>query len=123
MDHGDKRRQLNPGGQLFSIGHSNHAPDRFLQLLQDAGITAVADVRSHPFSRWLPQYNWAELERTLRQHDLGYAFFGDSLGGRPQLPSLYDAEGRVDYERVRATALFQRGLDRLIEALDDQRVA
>jgi uncharacterized protein (DUF488 family) len=112
-----------PDGRCFSIGHSNHPLDRFVQLLLSAGVTAVADVRSQPFSRWLPHYNRPELERALRQHDLGYAFLGDSLGGRPQLPSLYDSDGRVDYERVRATAAFQRGLDRLIEALDDHRVA
>jgi uncharacterized protein (DUF488 family) len=112
-----------PDGHCFSIGHSNHAPDRFVDLLRNAAVTAVADVRSQPFSRWLPQYNRPELERLLRQHDLGYAFLGDSLGGRPQLPSLYDDDGRVDYERVRATAAFQRGLGQLIEALADHRVA
>ena len=35
--------------ELLTIGHSNLAADRFLGLLKEAGVTAVADVRSVPF--------------------------------------------------------------------------
>jgi hypothetical protein len=45
---------------------------------------------------------------------MSYLFLGDRLGGRPDDPALYDAEGRVDYERVRATAAFRAGLDSLL---------
>ena len=37
--------------ELLTIGHSNLAADRFVALLKDARVTAVADVRSVPFSR------------------------------------------------------------------------
>ena len=43
--------------------------------------------------------------------------------GRPGQPSLYGADGRVDYERVRNTVEFQRGLQRLIEASEEYRIA
>jgi uncharacterized protein (DUF488 family) len=42
---------------LFTIGHSNLAADRFVDLLQHAGVTAIADVRSVPFSRWCPWFS------------------------------------------------------------------
>ena len=113
----------NADGRVFSVGHSNHEPGRFVALLREAGITAVADVRSQPYSRRLPQFSRPELEALLREYDIAYAFFGDQLGGRPGRPSLYDADGRVDYERVRATAEFRRGLDRLCRAAGEQRVA
>jgi uncharacterized protein (DUF488 family) len=113
---------MNPA-RLLSLGHSNHAFETLLRLLQGAGVTAVADVRSHPFSGRYPQFNRSELESALRAHDIAYVFLGDLLGGRPGQPSVYDAAGRVDYERVRATASFQRGLDSLIAGSEDHCIA
>jgi hypothetical protein len=37
--------------RLFTIGHSNHAIDRYLALLRQVQVTAIADVRSSPFSQ------------------------------------------------------------------------
>ena len=110
------------GCRVFSIGHSHHDLAYLVALLQRAGVTAVADVRSQPFSGRLPQFNRPELERGLRPARLAYFFFGDQLGGRPQLPSLYDEEGRVDYLRVRATNGFQQGLDRLARTAEKHRI-
>jgi uncharacterized protein (DUF488 family) len=108
---------------LYSIGHSNHALARFLDLLRQAGVTAVADVRSSPHSRWLPQYNREALEQGLREHGIAYVFLGDLLGGRPTDPDLYDDDGRVDYEKVRQTAAFARGLERLTDGLQRHAMA
>jgi uncharacterized protein (DUF488 family) len=107
---------MDNGPRLLTVGHSNHDFGRFIRLLQEAGVTAVADVRSHPFSQRLPQFNRPELEAGLRRHEIGYAFLGHWLGGRPRQPSLYDPEGRVDYERVRAKAGFRRGIAELCRA-------
>jgi uncharacterized protein (DUF488 family) len=109
--------------RLYSIGHSNHGLARLVELLQRAGVTAVADVRSQPFSQRHPHFNRSELERGLQTSEISYAFFGGHLGGRPGQVHLYDREGRVDYERVRATALFQQGLDLLCQALEQFTVA
>jgi uncharacterized protein (DUF488 family) len=109
--------------RLYSIGHSSHAPTAFRGLLRAAGVTAVADVRSQPFSQRWPQFNRPELERALRAEGIVYVFLGDRLGGRPQQPSVYDPTGRVDYERVRATPAFRRGLDDLLGGLEEYAVA
>ncbi len=109
--------------RVFTIGHSHHELPRLIELLKAAGVEAVADVRSHPFSRRLPQFNRPELEHGLKSAGLVYVFLGDLLGGRPDLPSVYDEEGRVDYRRVRATDFFQRGLERLARAREKYRVA
>jgi uncharacterized protein (DUF488 family) len=115
--------QTRSDGRLFSVGHSNHDLPRLIELLRAAGVTAVADVRSHPFSQRYPQFNRPDLEWGLREHDIAYAFLGDLLGGRPRQASLYDAEGRVDYERMRGTAPVRAGLERLAAALEDFTVA
>jgi uncharacterized protein (DUF488 family) len=104
-------------GQLYSIGHSNHEFGMLVELLRAAGVTAVADVRSMPFSQRYPQFNRPEMEWGLKQQGIEYVFLGNVLGGRPQGSGLYDGEGRVDYGRVRGTAAFREGLERLDRAL------
>jgi uncharacterized protein (DUF488 family) len=109
--------------RVHTIGHSNHDWPRFLRLLQAAGVAVVADVRSQPYSRRLPQYNGPDLAQGLQQAGIAYVFLGDLLGGRPADPDLYDAEGRVDYERVRKTGAFRHGIERLVRALRQGPVA
>lgn len=109
--------------RIYSVGHSNHPLARLVQLLQIARATMVIDVRSQPYSQRFPQFNRPELVEGLQSYEIAYAFFGNYLGGRPHSARLYDHEGRVDYERVRATTMFQEGLDRLCEALDEFTVA
>ena len=36
--------------ELFTIGHSNHELKVFISLLQKHSVTAIADVRSYPYS-------------------------------------------------------------------------
>jgi len=112
-----------PPGRLFSVGHSNQELPRFVALLRGAGIAAVADVRSSPYSRRLPQFNREPLRNALKDIGIVYVFLGDLLGGRPEDRGLYDSEGRVDYERVRETADFRRGLTRLLRGLERHTVA
>jgi uncharacterized protein (DUF488 family) len=112
-----------PETRLYSIGHSNHTLARLVQLLQNGGVTAVADVRSQPYSQRQPHFNRPELERELQRVEIAYGFLGRQLGGRPGQPELYDAQGRVNYERVRATPVFQQGLVELCRALEQFTVA
>lgn len=108
---------------LFSVGHSNLELEPFLHLLQAAGVTILADVRSSPSSRYRPQFNKGNLEQTCPQAGIAYLFLGHLLGGRPTREDLYDAQGHVDYERVRATKEFQQGLEQLLVALERDAVA
>jgi uncharacterized protein (DUF488 family) len=94
-----------------------------IALLRQAGVTAVADVRSVPYSRRLPQFNKARLENALREQDIAYIFLGNELGGRPRSRDLYDEDGRVNYERVRQTTMFRHGLERLFGGLDHHVIA
>lgn len=119
----EKQLPRSNGDRLFSVGHSNHDLPRLVQLLRAAGVNAVADVRSQPYSGRHPHFNRPELSQGLRHHGLAYLFLGDALGGRPQAADLYDPDGRVNYERVRKTITFQRGLNRLITSLDQYAVA
>src|SRR5262249_15802767 len=94
-------------------GHSNLEIEAFVALLQGAGVTALADVRSSPYSRRLPHFNREALEAVLRTHGIAYVFLGAELGGRPDRPSLYHEEGWADYEPMRQTEAFASGMQRV----------
>ncbi len=98
---------------IYTIGHSNHPAQRFLELLQGYGVDRVADVRSVPYSRFHPQYNRARLEQSLATAGIGYLFMGQEFGARSPDPACYDRQGRVSYRKLAATAAFQAGLERL----------
>lgn len=100
---------------IYSIGHSNHELENLIALLRRHGITTLVDVRSQPYSRWVPQANRETLARALQAAGLTYVFMGDSLGGRPADPALHQPDGAPDYERMAATPAFQSGLERLLE--------
>jgi uncharacterized protein (DUF488 family) len=67
---------------LYTIGHSNHSPQRFLELLRAHGIATLVDVRSWPASRRWPQFNRDALERALAEAGMAYLWFGKELGGK-----------------------------------------
>jgi uncharacterized protein (DUF488 family) len=107
---------------VLTIGHSAHSPERFVALLQGAGATAVADVRSLPWSRRHPQFGRERLSATLRGAGIAYVFLGEELGGRPQSRDFY-RNGVADYEMMARTESFQHGLDRVLAGAARYRIA
>jgi len=107
---------------IFTIGHSRHSREHFEWLLQSAGITGVADVRSVPFSRLTPHFSQSDLKYTLRNIGIVYSFLGRELGGRPQGHQLY-CEGVADYEKMARTPTFMEGIARVLEGARKYRVA
>jgi uncharacterized protein (DUF488 family) len=101
---------------IYTIGHSNHSDEQFVQLLQQHAIRCLVDVRSQPYSRYNPQFNRETLAASLRNAGIQYVDQGASLGGRPDQPDLYDpGSERPNYSRQRQTEVYQHGLDQLIE--------
>lgn len=98
---------------VFSIGHSTHSFDVFLNLLNTHKITAVADVRSVPWSRHFSHFNRRELKVGLRLQDIEYRFFGKMLGGRPEDPALFSGL-TANYEAMAKTSSFESGISRVI---------
>jgi uncharacterized protein (DUF488 family) len=107
---------------IYSIGHSTHSQEKFSGLLRLAGVNAIADVRSSPFSRYSPQFSQGELKHWLKQDDINYVFLGKELGGRPSDPALF-SNGIADYEAMAHSTAFAHGLDRLITGAKRHRIA
>ena len=107
---------------LFTIGHSNHPPARFLELLARAEVTAVADVRSQPMSRWAPQYNKDALMSTLEACGIAYFYMGRELGGRPKEAALRTG-AKPDYGKMAKAPAFRDAIARLKEECAKGKVA
>jgi uncharacterized protein (DUF488 family) len=103
---------------VHTIGHSNLPAADFLRLLQLHGIDCVVDVRSTPASQYNPQYNKPVLAEFLRENDILYLHFGKEFGARHTNPMLHDGEGKVDFEKVRKTAEFKLGVERLRQGVE-----
>ena len=89
----------------------------------DCSVGMVTDVRSSPYSRYVPHFNKNVLEGTLQKAGIAYVYLGGELGGRPVDPSCYDENGQVMYDRVADTDLFNNALDLVMRTADDHRIA
>ena len=112
-----------PAKTIFTVGHSNLEAGDFLSLLARAGIEIVADVRSLPQSARFPQFSQAALGNLLRGENIAYKFFGEELGGRPDDPTAYFDDGRVNYTARRRSFAFQSGLECLLKLAQEKTVA
>jgi len=107
---------------VYTVGHSTHPFERFAHLLETHSITAIADVRSSPYSRVNPQFNRESLAEKLRERGIGYVFLGKELGARSNDPACY-RDGKAQYELIAKTALFEQGITRVLSGADKHKVA
>lgn len=108
---------------VYSIGHSAHPIDVFVKLLKETKIVAIADVRSAPYSRRLPQFNREALRNSLAEQGISYVFLGAELGGRGTENSTHDENGRVQYRSIAESHGFREGLRRVRAGSERMRLA
>jgi uncharacterized protein (DUF488 family) len=105
---------------VFTIGHSTHSLDRFLELLAGNGIEALVDVRLIPRSRRMSHFNVDSLAGALPAAGVRYEHARD-LGGRrrPRADSPNQAwrvEGFRGYADYMETDAFAAALAKLEQA-------
>lgn len=98
---------------LYTIGHSRHSMEQFVELLRRHGVARVVDVRSFPSSRMAPQFNRPQLEAALGAAGIAYEWRGAELGGR----------GREAYDVIRRKPGFQQAVRELIVGSQEQPTA
>lgn len=115
------------GTELYTIGHSNHPLEKFLELLKMNEVAAIVDIRRFPSSRTFPHFNQKELSRSLKQTGIDYHWM-EELGGRrprqkevaPALNSGLRNASFHNYADYMQTEAFQNGIDRLV-AIAEQK--
>lgn len=102
---------------LYTIGHTNHTHEEFLNLLQMYEINYILDIRSIPYSKYTPQFNKETISYFLKENGIEYYQMGKYFGARPNDRSLYSEKGYLDFEKVRESKNFIYGLENIKKGL------
>lgn len=116
--------------RIYTIGHFDYSLDKFLEMLQTAGITLVTDVRSFPNSKKHPQYNQQSFQEWLENNKIKY-FHNILLGGRRKQSSIvgvtlnegWDNQSFHNYADYTLTDEFKEGIQSLMEEAKENTVA
>ena len=107
---------------FYTIGHSTHTIPEFVDLLREAKVGLVVDVRTVPRSRTNPQFNRDALPDSLAGYQIGYEHIAElgGLRGRQRLaePSpngFWENTSFRNYADYALTGRFREGLDRLTD--------
>lgn len=71
-----------------TIGHSNRSPETVIDMLREAEIQLVIDVRSFPKSRSNPGFNGDAFSGVLANYQIGYRHMPALGGRRPKQPNV-----------------------------------
>ena len=108
--------------EVFSIGHSNLNYRRFAWLLRKCDVDQVIDIRSIPYSKHVPHFNFKVLREKLEKSRFKYEYLGNQLGTSNVNLSL-GFEQHPDYRHQIAREAYKDGLDQLIKIARNNRVA
>ena len=113
--------------RIWTIGHSTRSADEFDEILRAHNIQVLVDVRSFPGSRRYPQFNKAELERTLDSLGIRYVHLPELGGRRRPSPHSRNTAWRNSSFRAYADHMesqeFQKGIKELLELGRDKRTS
>ncbi len=110
---------------IFTVGHSTHPIEEFIELLRAHGVQQIVDVRTIAKSRHNPQFGEDRLTSSLPAADIGYRRL-ENLGGlRHTTKDSVNGEWRNasfrGYADYMQTPEFTEGIDQL-RALSAERV-
>ncbi len=108
---------------IFTIGHSNHEFDFFVELLKEFHIATVVDVRSNPDSAYKTHFNKPNLIHFLKKNGIKYKDFGKTLGGRPFDKSVMNIVGGIIFDEIEKREWYRNGISRLIDMSKDENIA
>lgn len=104
-------------GTLWTIGHSTHPWDTFVDLLHGAGISTLVDVRRFAGSRRHPQFGSEAMAHALPAAGVTYVAMPDLGGRRPPRPDSRNTAWRNasfrGYADWMAEAPYARARERL----------
>ena len=115
---------------VWTIGHSTRSTDEFVDLLVEARIELVVDIRSVPRSRTNPQFNPERLTPDLAGHGIDYARI-PGLGGlrgksrtiAPAVNGFWRNASFHNYADHALTAPFREALGELLALSAERRCA
>jgi len=106
---------------IYTIGHSNLAQKSFIGVLKEFEIQIVIDVRSSPYSKFVPHFNRENIKKTLKENNFRYIFLGDYIGGKPKNKEYYQNE-KVSYDLIAKSEKFKEGIDKVMKLSNENDI-
>lgn len=113
-----------------TIGHSTRQLDEFIEMLQEAGVRTLVDVRSFPRSRTNPAYNIDTLPDELAKTQISYQHLSALGGRRPkqkevdyQLNAMWRVQSFHNYADYALSDAFTTAFNKLVKLGQKQRVS
>ena len=115
---------------IYTIGHSTRTVGELIELLQEAGVDLLVDIRTVPRSRSNPQFNSDTLPERLAAAGIGYRHLAE-LGGLRHRPidappsrnTAWHNEAFRNYADYAASPAFRSGLDALLALAEEHLCA
>ncbi|MDQ2711010.1 MAG: DUF488 domain-containing protein [Acidobacteriota bacterium] len=112
---------------IYTVGHSTHAAEEFIRILEAHSIQLVADIRTVPRSRHNPQFESETLRKTLHEHNMEYVHLPELGGLRHAKKDSINVgwknasfRGYADYMQTEA---FSLAVEHLREIAQDRKTA
>ncbi len=106
---------------IYTIGHSNITQESFIEILELFRIKLVVDVRSTPYSKYVPHFNRETIDKSLKDSNISYIFLGSYIGGKPKDEKYY-RDGKVDYDLIAKTERYKEGIDKIMTLNRDSNI-
>ena len=111
------------GVTLYTLGHSRHTIEKFIDLARRHSVRLIVDVRGQPYSRFNPQYNRERLKDALTNSDIEYLWLGDQLSGRPKDPKFQGPDGQVLWDELKKWPDLLEGIAAVLARAAETRLA
>jgi len=116
-----------PSLTIFTVGHSTHSLEEFVDMLKAHDIAQLVDVRTIPKSRRVPQFNAESLATALPKLGVEYVRL-KSLGGlrhakKDSVNTGWRNASFRGYADYMGTDEFRQGIERLLKLARTMRTA
>jgi uncharacterized protein (DUF488 family) len=105
--------------RICSVGHGARPLEELLEVLRDAGVRSLADIRTFPGSRRHPQFGQAALRGSLAGAGIAYVHLRGLGGRREPRPDSANTALRVDAFRGYADHMVSEEFARDLSALEE----
>ena len=115
---------------IYTIGHSTHSQEEFIEILKAYDIELLVDVRSYPGSKHVPHFNKENMEMWMPDKSIEYIHMRE-LGGRRKAikdidESLVDGWNKQAFRNYASYSLtdeYEEAIDSLISLAEKKTVA
>ena len=109
---------------IYTIGHSNHPIEKFIELLQAYKVETIVEVRSVPKSSYSTHFNKPNLIYELSQYNIQYSgMLMKMLGGRPEDTSVLNSDNKIDEAFIEKKEWYKDGIKKLISLSKESKIA